>query len=258
MKTIAVRSAVIALLMVSPVFCFAQSSQSQDDLAKIMSAEGWTQKREAAEFSYYDFAAKHGGIPEAIRYLEKIAAASPADNTKLSVSIAEGYLRLRDRDKAIKIYEGLSQANPGDQELFSRLVNQYMNKQDFMKVIEKLEPVVMAHVDDPAYFETLSMAYAKTRKLKEYERLYRNLMEKNPRSVDFKIKSAAAFSNIGMPEKALAALADALKIEPANQLVKEQVAQIYKDAGSDKALKKRLEKIMKLTPDEASLFDQDK
>jgi len=230
---------------------------AENILLKIILSEGLNDFRDWATLQYYNLAEKNDGIDKAIKKLEELSAKNPK-NAVLKTSIAEGYLRLRDMNKAVQIYEELNKAEPNSQEIFLRLINLYMNQRNFLAVIKRLEPMVKQDPGRSSFTDILGYAYFGAGRKKDYLNLYKNIADKDKKSSEAIVRYAQALMELNMKKDALKELEKALKINPSNITVREAIAEIYQSLGNKKAAEKELQEIKKIEPGyESQIFDEE-
>ena len=151
-------------------------------------------------------------------------------------------------NKAVQIYERLSSAEPGNQELFTRLINLYMNQRNFSTVIKRLQPIVKKNPKESVFTDTLGYAYLGLGRKNDYINLYKGIADKDSKSSDSRIRYAQALLEQGKKKEALKEMEKALKIDPSNISIREQIVQIEYALGNKKAAEKQLEEIKKIEP----------
>jgi predicted Zn-dependent protease len=226
-------------------------------LLQFILSEGLSDFRDWVNFQYYNLAEKNAGIEKAIKKLEELSLKNPK-SALLKTTIAEGYLRLKNMNKAVQIYEELNKANPNNQEIFLRLINLYMNQRNFLAVIKRLEPIVKEDPKHSAFTDILGYAYFGAGRKSDYSNLYKNIADKDKKSSESAIRYAQALMELGKKKEALKELERALKIDPSNILIREEIAQLYHELGNKKTAEKQLQEIKKIEPDyESEIFEQE-
>lgn len=220
---------------------------AKEILLEFILKEGANDLRDWANWQYYNFAAKNQGIEKAISKLEDLSVENP-QNTGLKMSIAEGYLRLKEIKKCIKLYEELNKAYPQDKQIFEKLINYQMNNKDFSRVIERLEPLVKADPKNSPYTETLGFAYLNSNRKKDYLKLYKGIADKDSKGIESRTQYAWALMTLGKKQEAIKEWGKVLKLNPASIRAREEIASIQYSLGNKKAAEKEFQEIKKIDP----------
>jgi len=216
-------------------------------LVGVLSSDKFDGIKDWAAIEYYKLSGKKGGIQSAIDQLAAIKNSS--DNLYLQRAIAEGYVRLREWDKVAQIYAGLSQSNPDDQILATRLVDAYMLDQDYEAAIAMLEPQVAANPENTGISDVLARAYVGAKKGEQAVALYKQKIAKNPSSPGLRGRYAQALLDLGMAGESLTEWQEASKLDGKNLLFKQRVAETYMELGRTKEAKSEYRQLLSLIPE---------
>jgi len=188
-------------------------------LEEVISAPKYHNIKEWATLELLNRAQAKGQIPQVIANLEKGAAKNP-DDVLLQRAIAEGYLRLRDFNKVISIYENLEKKNPKDYVISTRLTDYYILGKQFDKAIARLEPIVNANPDDNYHSDILLNAYIQAGMEAKAMAIFKKRLEKEGNSPGFRARYAQALQDFGRLAEAIKEWDKAYELDPSNAFFK--------------------------------------
>lgn len=204
------------------------ATATENSLLEAITSDDFSDLQDWATMRYYE--ANAGDVNAALEKIKKEAVKKPK-NIGLQISVAEGYVRLREWDKVAGVYETLVKQEPGDYILNTRLVDVYLMAGNFDAVIKILEPKNKANPDDIATSDLLGRAYTGAGMANEAIALYKKRLEKEPNSPGLLGTYAAALTQFGMLKEALPVWEKAYAADPLNTYFKQRADEIKTQLG---------------------------
>ena len=179
---------------------------------------------------YFALAGYYGALDQdsmTVRYFKKAAELSPANNTYME-RLAEVYINENRIDDAIESYESLYEQNKDRSDVLSMLFRLYEHKKDYPKMLSTLSRIEM--VDGAS--ERLSLArmnvYEQQGKQKEALAELKNLAQKHPYDMNYRVMMGNWLLQNGKSYEALLEYNKVLKEEPGNLAVRMSLLDYYR------------------------------
>ena len=195
---------------------------------------------------YFALAGYYGALDQdslTVKYFKKAAELSPANNTYME-RLAEVYINENRIDDAIESYESLYGQNKDRSDVLSMLFRLYEHKKDYPKMLSTLSRIEM--VDGAS--ERLSLArmnvYEQQGKQKEALAELKNLAQKHPYDMNYRVMMGNWLLQNGQKEAAYQEYQYVLSEEPENTLAQMSLMDYYQAEGQDSIASVMKEKIL--------------
>ena len=195
---------------------------------------------------YFALAGYYGALDQdslTVKYFKKAAELSPANNTYME-RLAEVYINENRIDDAIESYESLYEQNKDRSDVLSMLFRLYEHKKDYPKMLSTLSRIEM--VDGAS--ERLSLArmnvYEQQGKQKEALAELKNLAQKHPYDMNYRVMMGNWLLQNGQKEAAYQEYQYVLSEEPENTLAQMSLMDYYQAEGQDSIASVMKEKIL--------------
>lgn len=225
------------------IYLITDDTKARALLKEIIISEDFPGISRWASIEYYNLAAKHGKVQEAVDELEAAAKKKPK-NVALQKEVAEGYVRLRDWGRVVEIYEDLSKKNPDDDTISTRLIDYCLLNKDYDTVIKKLAPVVKENPQDVGASDILARAYTGAGKVKEVIALYKERIKEDPNSPGLRGRYAQVLMEFGLLKDSRQEWAKAFELDPSNLFFKQKVGEIYLEEGDSRNAQKEFQELL--------------
>jgi pentatricopeptide repeat protein len=251
-KEIGKELSVVSRQTIEEYLAKGDNESAQDALLSALASESFPDKKWAI-LQYYSLATQSQGVTPAIKRLEQEVKKYP-NNAGLQLSIAEGYIRIKQWDKVVEIYEKLVKNDPDDTVLANRLRNFYMLQGNYQGVIQSYEPYVQANPDDVEASDILANAYVRAGRVDEAIGLYQKKIEKKPGSAGLRARFAQALMSFGRLDEAAGQWQKAFELDPSNLFFKQKLGETYLALEKYQQAKKEFEDLRRLAPDNQPWF----
>ena len=152
-----------------------------------------------------------GKLGEAEEWARKILVADPQSYQAWYVL---GFIESgRDRKAAIGDYEQAIAIQPNFAPLHRDLGNLELQERNFGKAAEHLEKAVSLGTDDPATWNSLGIAYSRTKRLNQALDAYKRALAGNPNVAEIHANLAAAYERLQHAKEAQAEYASACRLD---------------------------------------------
>ncbi len=211
---------------ISETLASGDTKRAFDELKTVLrTANKYHAIKEWATLELMNRAQAEGALPAVTKDLEA-AAGTSYGNVMLQRAVAEGYLRQRDFNKVIAIYEGLEKSEPKDYVIATRLNDYYILGKQYDKAIARLEPIVTANPGDNYHSDILMNAYVQAGMEDKALAIFKQRLDREPKSPGLRARYAQALQDFGRFRESATEWEKAAQLDPKNDFFKNRAVEI--------------------------------
>ena len=185
----------------------------------------------------------------AVEHLEKAGAVRPLEPT-LQLALGRLHLATGAADKAVATLESLNEREPGVPQALLLLARAYMAEGNRERAMTLLTETIAQEPDFYAAHLMLAELYEEAKQDDAAAKAYEAASRQNPRSVELKVRRAAALANAGNRDAARQSLRDVLAASPTNPNSLYLLSQVARQLRDDATAEQAARRLMELRPDD--------
>jgi tetratricopeptide (TPR) repeat protein len=189
-----------------------------------------------------------GYAAKAIEHLDAARQYAEITDAPLDMMLAQAYMRTGNLDKAIDVLRHVANDEPGRPEPVNLLLQAYEQAgrgDDILKLLELVAP------EQPQFYNNLADQYARRQRWSDAATAYERAAARNPKSIDLRIRQAAALLSAGgevSSARAIGVLQQLRKDNPAEGRVLYLLAEAQRRAGRLDDSEQTARDLMKVDP----------
>lgn len=178
--------------------------------------------------SFYDGILK--GDSAAFADVKKASELNPTNNAYLE-RIGVGYVSMGNLDEAIKAYEKLSRNSPERSDVLDFLAQLYSRQKDYDKMLDVLNRMeALEGASEDLTLAKMRVYSLQGKKEEEYNEL-KNMSEKHPNDMNYRVMLGNWLLQNGMPDEAGKLYLEVLQAEPENIMARMSMIDYYRTSG---------------------------
>lgn len=194
-------------------------------------------------FSLSSYYAELGQDSMTMACMEKAAQLSPNNNYYLE-RLGQSLLNMRRFDRATAIYEQLSEVDKTRTDVLSILLQLYQREKNYNKMIDVLNRIELVDGTSDEIVLSKMHVYSQQGKKKEEYRELKNLSDKHPYDMNYRVMMGNWLLQNDRKDDALRQYMDVLKKEPDNMMAQMSMLDYYKAQGQDSLAKSMTEQLL--------------